>query len=99
MISSGISKETRQKIYRRDGWACALCGDRRGIQVHHLYKRSLGGTDSPHNLITLCTYCHFAIHGEALEGDRDYWKEFTDQEAHQYLADYYAPNWWPWMDA
>ena len=28
------------------------------LQVHHIVYQSLGGTDSPDNLITLCTKCH-----------------------------------------
>ena len=100
MISSGISKKLREEIYRRDGWCCALCSDRRGTQIQHLYPRSQGGVDHPMNLITLCTYCHHAIHGDAIDAknqaEKDYWKEWTTQEAHEYLADYYAPDWYPW---
>ena len=100
MISSRITKKTREAIYRRDGWACALCNDTHGLQVHHLHPRSLGGADHTMNLITLCMYCHMAIHHNALDAknkeERDYWYEWTKQEAHEYLADYYAPDWYPW---
>ena len=102
MISASIKKQLRQKVYRRDGWACALCSNPQGIQAHHMIPRSKGGKDTEMNLITLCTYCHFAIHGDALDAkndaERDYWQKWTEQEAIEYLADYYAPNWFPWLD-
>lgn len=99
MISSRISKKMRQDIYRRDGWRCALCDNPKGIQIHHLYPRSLGGADHPMNLITLCTECHFAIHGSAIGATPDEAKELKEwawQAAHEYLADYYAPDWYAW---
>lgn len=51
------------------------------------------------NLITLCMYCHAAIHGNALDATRDEQterKEWAWHAAHEYLADYYAPDWYPW---
>ena len=36
--------------------------DRRDADVHHLIPRSLGGSDDPSNLITLCDGCHAAHH-------------------------------------
>ena len=69
MISAGISKETRKRVYRRDGYRCALCDSPKYIQIHHVVKRSLGGTDSEQNLITLCADCHALAHDMVL---RDY---------------------------
>ena len=54
MISANIPNSVRKAIYKRDGYRCALCDSNRGLQIHHVMKRSQGGSDSPHNLITLC---------------------------------------------
>ena len=74
---------------------CALCDSSQGLQVHHAIPRGEGGTDSPQNLITLCSYCHSHAHGRPL-----YDTPITAQEIAQacveYLADYYAPDWNPW---
>jgi 5-methylcytosine-specific restriction endonuclease McrA len=52
----------RQRIFKRDGYKCRVCGDGEGLTVHHITPRSEGGTDDPENLITLCDECHSRIH-------------------------------------
>ena len=42
MLSAHISNQTRKAVYRRDGYRCALCDDTRGLQVHHVVRRSFG---------------------------------------------------------
>lgn len=99
MISASIPNSMRREVYRRDGYRCALCDSTKYLQIHHLYPRSVGGAGHPMNLITLCMYCHAAIHGSALDADREEQaerKEWAWQAAHEYLADYYAPDWYPW---
>ena len=96
MISANIDRETRKAVYRRDHYRCALCDSPKYIQVHHAIPRSDGGDPrSMHNLVTLCQVCHALVHGTVL--DPSY---FTQAEAQQeivvYLADLYAPDWWPW---
>ena len=68
MISAKIDNNTRKAVYRRDGWRCALCDSTKYIQIHHIVKRSQGGTNTPHNLITLCADCHALAHGLDLRG-------------------------------
>lgn len=46
------------KRYRR----CELCGDDRGLEVHHKIPRSLGGSNDKNNLIVLCGKCHAILH-------------------------------------
>ena len=44
-------------------------------------------------------YCHMAIHGRALDAtaaEQRELREWAKQAAHEYLADYYAPDWYPW---
>lgn len=97
-MNANIKNATRREVYRRDGYRCALCDSSQGLQVHHAIPRGEGGTDSPQNLITLCSYCHSHAHGRPL-----YDTPITAQEIAQacveYLADYYAPDWNPWRRA
>lgn len=96
MISANLSNTQRKAIYRRDGYRCALCDCAQSIQIHHAIPRGQGGDPTnPMNLITLCRRCHAQAHGLDLDGTG-----LTDADIQQacveYLADYYAPNWWPW---
>lgn len=99
MISANLTKAERRSIYRRDGYRCALCDSTRYLQIHHHVPRGEGGTNSPHNLITLCSDCHAMAHGINLRGWVDVAKEDIDQACCEYLADCYAPAWNPWTDS
>jgi predicted HNH restriction endonuclease len=52
---------------------CYLCGCksvknktekkfRNLIEIHHIIERNEGGTNSPHNLVPLCSSCHSVVH-------------------------------------
>ena len=59
------------KIYERDNYQCELCDSTKGLQKHHIVKRSQGGKDTPENLILLCWDCHhgkYGVHGK--EGNK-----------------------------
>ena len=56
-------------ILRRDKFTCQECGrsykqlpkkrnGRASLEVHHIIPRSMGGTEHPGNLVTLCRDCH-----------------------------------------
>ena len=49
------------------------------------------------NLITLCMYCHGTIYGTRFPEHPD-WMDATElaQACVEYLADFYAPDWYPW---
>jgi len=52
-------------VLTRDKHRCVTCGEacnRGEADVHHLMPRSLGGSDEPANLVTLCDGCHGAHH-------------------------------------
>ena len=56
-----ISKSLRFEILRRDGHACHYCGAKApdvALAVDHVVPVSLGGIDSPDNLVTSCTSCN-----------------------------------------
>ena len=97
MVSANIPNIIRKEVYRRDGFRCALCDSTRGLQVHHVMARSQGGTNDAQNLITLCWRCHAIAHGTRFPDMPDY---MTPVEVHEacieYVADYYAPDWYPW---
>ena len=43
----------------RSRWTCEACGARAGLEVHHIEKRSKGGSDYDlDRLVTLCHACH-----------------------------------------
>lgn len=64
----------RKRIYKRDGFLCAYCGQSvthwpriKGItrpawaaSIDHRVPKSLGGTDDDENLVTCCYGCNYA---------------------------------------
>lgn len=101
MLSAKITNKERKAIYRRDGYRCALCDSTRFLQIHHVVPRGQGGTNSPHNLITLCSDCHALAHGTNLRDWQDVTQEDIEHACVEYLADYYAGEgylWSPWAE-
>lgn len=56
-----ISKQLRYQILRRDNHACRYCGatapDAK-IVIDHVVPKTLGGSDSPENLVAACATCN-----------------------------------------
>lgn len=48
-------------LLRRDGWRCVRCGARTRLTVHHIRKRSQGGSSSRDNLVVLCVACNLWV--------------------------------------
>lgn len=99
---SKLTNERRKAIYRRDGYRCALCDSTQYLQIHHFIHRGQGGSNHPHNLICLCSKCHAQAHGYDVgyfELDANYptFSDYMEQLITEYLADYYAPDWNPWL--
>ena len=94
---SKISNDIRKAVYRRDGYQCAVCGDPRRLQVHHIQKRSQGGGNEQMNLVTLCPTCHALAHGINL-ADIPFTKEDVDQVIVEYMSDLYADLGFRWPD-
>lgn len=92
-----ISNDERKAVYRRDGYQCAVCGDPRRLQIHHIEHRSQGGGHEQMNLITLCPVCHALAHGTNLAG-LEFTKEDVDQAIVEYMADLYADLGFRWPD-
>lgn len=96
MISANLANGQRKHIYRRDGYTCVCCGGTHYLQVHHYVPRGKGGTNHPHNLVTLCMYCHSLVHGTKLQDIVDVTAEEVEQIMTEYLADTYAYIWQPY---
>lgn len=95
MISANVSRSTRRAVYRRDGYACAICDSTRYLQIHHAVARSNGGNNREDNLITLCDKCHALAHGLKLD-DSDMTQGDMEFACVEYLADLYARSWNPY---
>ena len=49
----------KQFVLARDNYTCQVCKQKGGkLKVHHIIYRSLGGTNTVDNLITVCAKCH-----------------------------------------
>lgn len=48
----------------RDNYTCQNCGTKEDIEIHHIVPLANGGRDVPSNVVTLCTECHKAAHGD-----------------------------------
>lgn len=61
-----MTLELRNKILRRDGFRCVLCGasEKDGAKLHvdHIMPVSKGGKTTESNLRTLCERCNFGKH-------------------------------------
>lgn len=90
MTNNNLTNNQRKAIYRRDGYRCALCDSTKYIQIHHYIPRGAGGSNHPHNLITLCADCHAAAHGVFLRDWPDITPDVIDHAMVEYLSDYYA---------
>ena len=71
-IRNWLWRRIRRYIKRRDGYRCTDCGvDVKGrrtpYEIHHIVPRSLGGTEHPANLRTLCSKCHRRYTRELME--------------------------------
>jgi hypothetical protein len=61
-------ENTKSYVRNRDGYQCKKCKAKNvRLEVHHILERINGGTDTPNNLITLCTNCHSKIHMGSVE--------------------------------
>ena len=95
-MKTNITNDTRKAVYRRDGYECAVCGDPRRLQIHHVTHRSQGGGEEQMNLITLCPACHALAHGIRI-AESYLTPEDVEQAMIEYLTELYADLgfYWP----
>lgn len=53
-----LPADLRWAVFRRDGHACLSCGSTVDLTIDHIHPVSLGGSDDPVNLQTLCRSCN-----------------------------------------
>ena len=53
-----VPKRIRKQVRAHDHGQCCLCSSTKNLEVDHLLARSLGGTNNPDNLWTLCQPCN-----------------------------------------
>lgn len=67
-IKTQAWEETRQKVFRRDGFKCVICNEAKNLNVHHITYENLGA-EKVSDLVTLCQGCHENIHnGQPVRG-------------------------------
>lgn len=92
MLSAKLTNEKRKAVYKRDFYSCAICGNTNTIQIHHVTPRGHGGKNTMDNLITVCGWCHAALHGSGyfLDEGAGFSRENYELAAIEYLDDMYA---------
>lgn len=55
---AAIPARVRQMVYRRDWYRCVTCGSGERLSLDHIHPWSLGGSDQPENLQTMCIPCN-----------------------------------------
>lgn len=63
--SNRLDENLRKATLMRDQFTCQDCGKKNGrLEAHHIIPKRLNGSDSIHNLITLCPSCHEQVTGQ-----------------------------------
>ena len=83
-------KRERLKI---DDYACALCGNRAALDVHHLIYPHRLGTEEISDLLTLCRDCHTLIDGlrkgQAVKANKHFRSRYVCNIRVKELKDFY----------
>lgn len=53
-----IPNKVRTMVFERNEYRCVKCGSYKRLCIDHIYPYSLGGSDDPDNLQTLCWVCN-----------------------------------------
>lgn len=53
-----VNRSVIRSVWDRDGWACIRCGSHQNLTVDHRVPVSLGGSNDPENLQTMCGSCN-----------------------------------------
>lgn len=57
-VTFGVSNEQRERIMKRDGYQCVICGSTERLTIDHIVPRSKGGSGEDDNLRVLCNSCN-----------------------------------------
>lgn len=53
-----ITKKLRERVFKRDGYACKKCKETQNLHIDHILPISKGGSSEESNLQTLCKQCN-----------------------------------------
>lgn len=53
-----IPKEVKDRVWKRDGQRCIICGSPYAMPNSHYIRRSRGGLGIEENIVTMCQNCH-----------------------------------------
>jgi len=72
LLALAVTDRARRKIIKQQEGECGDCGvhARNKLEIHHKLPQSMGGDDSPSNLIGLCHTCHIKWDYEAQKNHR-----------------------------
>ena len=56
--------QVRKEVLSRDGHQCINCGSTEDLEIHHIVPISKSGTNEISNLVSVCSDCHYHIHGK-----------------------------------
>ena len=54
----GLTQQTKDKVWNRDGGKCVECGSREKLEFDHIIPHSKGGSDTYRNIQLLCEKCN-----------------------------------------
>lgn len=84
--SDFVSPAVREKIYKRDGYACKYCGAKpvdgyaNRLTLDHIRPAALGGGDGEENLVTACISCN-STRGDSSVLSRPLWRVAAERSA------------------
>jgi len=65
--SNRLDNNIRIAALKRDKFTCIDCGSKQNLQAHHIKPKRYKGSDSIHNVVTLCKPCHIKTFGREIE--------------------------------
>ncbi|MEH6995355.1 RNA-guided endonuclease IscB [Neobacillus drentensis] len=75
-VSNRLDENIRKAAVIRDHNCCQDCGKTNTkMEVHHIIPKRLNGSDSIHNLITLCSTCHGDVTSDELNHSVRFFKK------------------------
>ena len=85
-----ISKDTKIKVWERDGERCIICGSPYAWPDSHYIRRSQGGLGIEQNIVTMCRSCH-----DEYDNGRE--RAFIALKVREYLKNKYKN--WDWDES
>lgn len=83
---------TKNNVLQRDKFTCQKCGfqDKKDeeIEIHHINSKVYGGSDSPDNLVVLCSICHH----HAPDSREDFERYLNEKIDHRVLETFRKSN-------